>query len=115
MVGVAAGAEKCRLAKENGYAEVIDRTREDIVERVKAITGGAGVPVVYDSVGKATFDASLKCLRPRGYFVSFEARRSLTSGVADEWYPVTPGSEGLVALALWPATATVTPAAVAHK
>ena len=52
-------------------AEVIDRTREDIVERVKAITGGAGVPVVYDSVGKATFDASIKCLAPRGLFVSF--------------------------------------------
>jgi NADPH2:quinone reductase len=71
MIGVAAGTEKCRLARENGYTEVIDRTKEDIVERVKAITGGAGVPVVYDSVGKATFDASLKCLRPRGYFVSF--------------------------------------------
>jgi NADPH2:quinone reductase len=71
MIGVAAGAEKCRRAKDNGYAEVIDRTKEDVVERVKAITGGAGVPVVYDSVGKATFDASLKCLRPRGYFVSF--------------------------------------------
>jgi NADPH2:quinone reductase len=71
MIGVAAGTEKCRLARENGYTEVIDRTKEDIVERVKAITGGAGVPVVYDSVGKATFDASLKCLKPRGYFVSF--------------------------------------------
>jgi NADPH2:quinone reductase len=71
MIGVAAGAEKCRLARENGYAEVIDRTKEDVVERVKAITGGAGVPVVYDSVGKATFDITLKCLRPRGFFVSF--------------------------------------------
>ena len=45
--------------------------REDIVERVKAISGGAGVPVVYDSVGKATFDASIKCLAPRGLFVAF--------------------------------------------
>jgi NADPH2:quinone reductase len=71
MIGVAAGAEKCRRAKDNGYAEVIDRTKEDVVERVKAITGGAGVPVVYDSVGKATFEASLKCLKPRGFFVSF--------------------------------------------
>jgi NADPH2:quinone reductase len=71
MIGVAAGADKCRTALENGYHAVIDRTREDVVERVKAITGGAGVPVVYDSVGKATFDASMKCLRPRGYFVSF--------------------------------------------
>ena len=71
MIGVAGGADKCRLAREHGYAEVIDRTREDVVERVKAITGGAGVPVVYDSVGKATFDASIKSLAPRGLFVSF--------------------------------------------
>ena len=71
MIGVAAGPEKCRLAREHGYAEVIDRTKEHIVERVKAITGGAGVPVVYDSVGKATFEASLNSLKPRGYFVSF--------------------------------------------
>lgn len=73
MIGVAGGAGKCRLAREHGYVEVIDRTREDVVERVKAITGGAGVPVVYDSVGKATFDVSIKCLRPRGFFVSFGA------------------------------------------
>jgi NADPH2:quinone reductase len=71
MIGVAGGAEKCRLAREHGYAEVIDRTREDVVERVKEITGGAGVPVVYDSVGKATFEVSIKCLAPRGFFVSF--------------------------------------------
>jgi NADPH2:quinone reductase len=71
MIGVAAGAEKVRLAREHGYAHVIDRTREDVVERVKAITGGAGVPVVYDSVGKATFDTSIKSLKPRGFFVSF--------------------------------------------
>jgi NADPH:quinone reductase len=71
MIGVAGGAEKCRLAREHGYTDVIDRTREDVVERVKAITGGAGVPVVYDSVGKATFDSSIKSLRPRGFFVSF--------------------------------------------
>ena len=71
MIGVAGGAEKCRVAREHGYAEVIDRTREDVVERVKAITGGAGVPVVYDSAGKATFEASIKSLAPRGLFVSF--------------------------------------------
>jgi NADPH2:quinone reductase len=71
MIGVAGGSDKCRLAREHGYSEVIDRTREDIVERVKTITGGAGVPVVYDSVGKATFDASIKSLKPRGFFVSF--------------------------------------------
>ncbi|MGH9257827.1 MAG: quinone oxidoreductase family protein, partial [Vicinamibacterales bacterium] len=71
MIGVASSADKCRLAREHGYMEVIDRTREDVVERVKAITGGAGVPVVYDSVGKATFETSIKSLKPRGYFVSF--------------------------------------------
>lgn len=71
VIGVAGGAEKCKLASEHGYAHVIDRKREDIVARVKEITGGAGVPVVYDSIGKDTFDISLKCLAPRGYFVSF--------------------------------------------
>jgi NADPH2:quinone reductase len=71
MIGVASGADKCRRALDNGYEFVIDRTREDIVARVKEITGGAGVPVVYDSIGKATFDTTIKCLAPRGYFVSF--------------------------------------------
>jgi NADPH2:quinone reductase len=71
MIGVAGGPDKCALARAHGYAEVIDRTREDILERVKAITGGVGVSAVYDSVGKATFDASIKSLKPRGFFVSF--------------------------------------------
>jgi NADPH:quinone reductase len=71
MIGVAGGADKCQLAAQNGYEFVIDRTREDVVEKVKEITGGAGVPVVYDSIGKQTFDASIKCLAPRGFFVSF--------------------------------------------
>jgi NADPH2:quinone reductase len=73
MIGVVSGPEKARRALEHGYAEVIDRTQEQIVDRVKAITGGAMVPVVYDSVGKATFDDSLHALAPRGYFVSFGA------------------------------------------
>jgi NADPH2:quinone reductase len=71
MIGVAGGPEKVRLALANGYAHCIDRRSEDVVARVKAITGGKGVPVVYDSVGKETFDQSLNCLSPRGYFVSF--------------------------------------------
>lgn len=71
MIGVAGGANKCRLARKHGYSEVIDRTSEDVVDRVKVVTGGAGVPVVYDSVGKATFDVSIACLAPRGLFVSF--------------------------------------------
>jgi NADPH2:quinone reductase len=71
MIGVAGGADKCKLARENGYEFVIDRTKEDIAKRVKEITGGAGVPVAYDSVGKATYEATLNSLAPRGFFVSF--------------------------------------------
>lgn len=71
MIGVASGPEKCRRALAAGYFAVIDRSREDVVARVKEITGGAGVPVVYDSIGKATFDVSIKCLAPRGFFVAF--------------------------------------------
>jgi NADPH2:quinone reductase len=71
MIGVAAGPEKVRLALANGYAHCIDRLREDIAARVREITGGACVPVVYDSVGKESFQASLHSLAPRGFFVSF--------------------------------------------
>jgi NADPH:quinone reductase len=71
MIGVAGGANKLALARSNGYTECIDRTQEDVVARVKAITGGAGVPVVFDSVGKDSFEQSLHCLAPRGLFVSF--------------------------------------------
>jgi NADPH2:quinone reductase len=71
MIGVAGGADKCALARANGYEFVIDRTKEDVAARVKEITGGAGVPVAYDSVGKATYEATLNSLAPRGFFVSF--------------------------------------------
>jgi NADPH2:quinone reductase len=71
LIGVAAGAEKCALAEANGYAAVIDRNSEDVAARVKEITGGKGVAVAYDSVGKATFETTLSCLAPRGIFVSF--------------------------------------------
>lgn len=71
MIGVVLGPEKAALARANGYEHVIDRRAENVPERVKAITGGAGVPVVYDSVGKNSFDQSLASLAPRGYFVSF--------------------------------------------
>lgn len=71
MIGVAAGPEKVKLALANGYEHCIDRLREDIPARVKEITGGAGVPVVYDSVGRTSFEASLHSLAPRGFFVSF--------------------------------------------
>ena len=77
MIGVAGGAEKCALAKANGYHEVIDRNSENIAERVREITGGRGVPVVFDSIGKATFETTLACLSPRGIFVSFGATSGL--------------------------------------
>lgn len=63
--------EKAALAREAGADEVILYTREDFVDRVKEITNGAGLPVVYDSVGKTTFEGSLKCLKPRGMLVLF--------------------------------------------
>jgi NADPH2:quinone reductase len=71
MIGTAGSDEKAALARDNGCAHTIVYTRENFVERVKAITGGKGVPVVYDGVGKDTFPASLDCLSPRGLFVSF--------------------------------------------
>ena len=77
LIGVAAGEEKCALAKANGYHTVIDRHKEDVLARVREITGGKGVPVVYDSIGKATFETSMNCLQPRGVFVSFGATSGL--------------------------------------
>ncbi|PSM19697.1 quinone oxidoreductase [Nitratireductor sp. StC3] len=71
VIGTASTPEKIALARAHGYDHVIDYTREDFVERVKEITGGRMCDVVYDSVGKDTFPASLDCLRPMGMFVSF--------------------------------------------
>ncbi len=71
MIGTVGSDEKAALAKANGCAHTIVYTRENFVERVKEITGGKGVSVVYDSIGKDTFPASLDCLKPRGMFVSF--------------------------------------------
>ncbi len=71
MIGTVGSDAKAALARENGCGETIVYTRENFVERVKALTGGKGVPVVYDAIGKDTFPASLDCLAPRGLFVSF--------------------------------------------
>jgi NADPH2:quinone reductase len=71
LIATAGSAEKCQLALDHGAAFAIDYRKENFVERVKAITGGAGVKVVYDSVGKDTFDGSLDCLRPFGLLASF--------------------------------------------
>lgn len=71
MIGTVGSSEKAALAKKYGCKYVIDYSKESIQERVKAITRGKGVKVVYDSVGKDTFQASLDCLAPRGTLVSF--------------------------------------------
>jgi NADPH2:quinone reductase len=71
VVGTVGSDEKAVLARANGCDHVIVYTREDFVERVREITGGRGVRVVYDSVGKDTFAGSLDCLQPRGLLVMF--------------------------------------------
>ena len=70
-IGTAGSEAKLALAKAHGAEHVINYAKEDFVKRVKDITGGKGVPVVYDSVGKTTWEGSLDCLRPRGLMVSF--------------------------------------------
>jgi NADPH2:quinone reductase len=71
MIGTVGSDAKAALAKEHGCAHTIVYTRENFVERVREITGGKGVPVVYDGIGKDTFPASLDCISPRGMWVSF--------------------------------------------
>ncbi len=71
VIGTVGSDEKADVARAHGCDHVIISTREDIAKRVREITGGAGVPVVYDSVGKDTFMASLDCLKPLGMMVSF--------------------------------------------
>ncbi|WP_337180960.1 quinone oxidoreductase [Shinella sp.] len=71
VIGTAGSQAKIDLALAHGYDHVIDYGKEDFAARVRELTDGAGVDVVYDSVGKDTFPKSLDCLRPRGLFVSF--------------------------------------------
>jgi NADPH2:quinone reductase len=71
LIGTVGGAAKAKLARDHGAAHVIDYNKEDFVARVREITGGKGVPVVYDSVGKDTFMKSLDCLEMRGMMVTF--------------------------------------------
>ena len=87
LIGTAGSDAKCRLALEHGAAHAINYNTEDFVARVKAITGGRGVKVVYDSVGKDTFERSLDCLRPFGLMACF----GNASG------PVPPVSPGVLA------------------
>jgi NADPH2:quinone reductase len=71
LIGTAGSDAKCALAKEYGAAHAINYSKEDFLARVKEITGGRGVKVVYDSVGKDTFDKSLDCLQPFGLMACF--------------------------------------------
>lgn len=71
VIATAGSAEKLELARSHGCDYGINYRTEDFAARVKEITGGKGVDVVYDGVGKSTFEASLDCLRPRGLMVSF--------------------------------------------
>lgn len=70
-IGTVGSDEKAALAKAHGCHHVINYSKENFVERVKSLTGGKGVPVVYDAVGKTTWEGSLDCLRPRGLMISF--------------------------------------------
>ena len=87
LIGTAGSDAKCALAKAHGAAYTINYRTDDFVARVKEITGGKGVKVVYDSVGKDTFAGSLDCLRPFGLMASF----GNASGPVD---PVAPGMLG---------------------
>jgi len=71
VIGTVGSPAKAKLAKAHGCDHVINYNKQDFVKRVKSITKGAGVPVVYDSVGKSTYNGSLDCLSPLGTFVSF--------------------------------------------
>jgi NADPH2:quinone reductase len=71
VIGTVGSDEKAELAQRHGCHHTIVYTREDFVARVGELTGGKGVPVVYDSVGKATWEGSLSCLQPLGLMVSF--------------------------------------------
>lgn len=71
VIGTVGTPEKAELARAHGCDHPIIYTSEDFAGRVRMITGGAGVAVVYDSIGKATFEGSLRCLRPRGVLASF--------------------------------------------
>lgn len=85
VIGTVSTPEKAQWAKANGCDEVVITTQENLVDRVKELTDGKGVPVVYDSVGKATFVDSLNCLRPRGLMVSFGNASGKVDPVPLQW------------------------------
>ena len=90
VIGTAGTAAKAALAREAGAEEVILYTEQDFEAEVKRLTGGRGVDVVYDSVGKDTFAKSLNCLRPRGGLALF----GFSSGPVTPFDPATLGAKG---------------------
>ncbi len=90
LIGTAGSDAKCALAREHGAAHMINYATEDFAARVKEITGGKGVKVVYDSVGKDTWDKSLDCLAPFGLMASFGA----SSGAVPPFAPAILGGKG---------------------
>ena len=90
VIGTVGTREKAELAKAHGCDHPIVYTEESFVDRVRELTGGKGVPVVYDSVGKDTFDDSLRCLQPRGLMVSF----GNASGAVEPFKPVLLAQKG---------------------
>lgn len=81
VIGTVSTEEKAALAKANGCTHTILYKSENVAERVRALTGGAGVPVVYDSVGKDSWESSLDCLQPMGLMVSFGNTSGPVSGI----------------------------------
>jgi NADPH:quinone reductase len=90
VIGTVGSDDKVEAARKAGCKHVIVTSKENFVERVKEITRGAGVPVVYDGVGKATFMPSLDCLRPLGMMVSF----GNASGPVDAFNPAILSQKG---------------------
>lgn len=94
VIGTVGSAEKAKLARANGCKHVINYSTENFVERVKEITKGKGVPVVFDSVGKSTFMGSLDCLQKRGTMVTF----GNASGPVEPISPLTLTQKGSIYL-----------------
>jgi NADPH2:quinone reductase len=90
VYGTVSGEAKAALARAAGAAATIDYTREDFEAEIKRLTNGRGVDVVYDSVGKDTFDKSLNCLRPRGCLALF----GFSSGPVAPFDPAVLGAKG---------------------
>ena len=92
LIGTAGSDAKCALALEHGAAHAINYAKEDFLPRVKEITAGKGVKVVYDSVGKDTWDKSLDCIAPFGLMASF----GNASGVVPPFAPGVLGAKGSI-------------------